>query len=71
MNWSVAQVQPWIDTVLELFSPARMMCGSHRAISRLATDFPMPHVGYEKLVASLSPTEQDAIFRRNAKEWFF
>jgi predicted TIM-barrel fold metal-dependent hydrolase len=71
MNWSVAQVQPWVDTVLDLFGTDRTMFGSHRPISRLAHNFPSPYTGYEQLISKLSPAEQDAVLRGNAAKWFF
>jgi predicted TIM-barrel fold metal-dependent hydrolase len=71
MNWPVALVRPWVQTVFELFGSNRIMLGSHRPISKLASNFDTPFAAYEQLTADLSPTEQDAVFRRNAAEWFF
>ena len=71
MNWSLAQVQPWIDTVFDLFGTDRAMFGGHRPLSQLAHNFPSPYTGYEQLVGKLSPQEQDAVFRDNAAKWFF
>lgn len=71
MNWSLAEAQPWIQTVLELFGPERTMFGGHRPICGLSFSFPDPYVAYEEMSAGLSPSEQDAMFRLNAAEWFF
>jgi predicted TIM-barrel fold metal-dependent hydrolase len=71
MNWNVAEAQPWIDTVFDLFGTHRVMFGSHRPLSKLARNFPSPYTGYEQLVAQLSPSEQDAVFCRNAARWYF
>ena len=71
MNWPVSQVRPWVETVFDLFDTGRIMFGSHRPISRLAGNFCTPFTAYEELTADLSRTEQDAVFRVNAAEWFF
>src|SRR5882757_2307050 len=71
MHWQIAQVQPWVDTVFELFGTERVMFGSHRPISRLARNFANPYEGYQEMTRDLSSAEQDAVFRLNAAEWFF
>ncbi|MGH9697672.1 MAG: amidohydrolase family protein, partial [Bryobacteraceae bacterium] len=71
MHWQVAQVQPWMDTVFELFGAERVMFGSHRPISRLARNFSSPYDAYQEMARGLSQGEQDAVFLLNAAEWFF
>jgi predicted TIM-barrel fold metal-dependent hydrolase len=71
MSWSVQQVEPWVNTVFDLFGPKRIMFGSHHPICGLSRSFPTPYTAYEKLASSLSSAEQDAVFRLNAAEWFF
>jgi predicted TIM-barrel fold metal-dependent hydrolase len=71
MAWSLQQVQPWIETVFELFGPQRTMFGGHHPICGLSASFPRPYTAYEKLSAGLSVAEQDAVFRLNAAEWYF
>jgi predicted TIM-barrel fold metal-dependent hydrolase len=71
MNWSTAEVKPWVEAVFELFGTDRVMFGSHRPISRLATNFRSPYLAYGELTSGLSPSEQDAVFRANAARWFF
>jgi len=71
MSWSFEQVQPWVQTVLELFGPQRVMFGSHHPICGLSRSFPAPYRAYESMSATLSSAEQDAVFRLNAAEWFF
>jgi predicted TIM-barrel fold metal-dependent hydrolase len=71
MHWQIAQVQPWIDTVFELFGTGRVMFGSHRPLSRLAQNFASPYEAYQEMTRDLSEAEQDAVFRWNAAEWFF
>ncbi|MFL6429341.1 MAG: amidohydrolase family protein [Acidobacteriaceae bacterium] len=70
MHWQIAQVQPWLDTVFELLGTERVMFGSHRPISRLAQNFQSPYEAYQEMTRGLQESEQDAVFRRNAAEWF-
>ncbi len=70
MKWSVPQAQPWVDTVFELFGTKRIMFGSHRPISGLSRTFAAVYAGYEEMTVGLPESEQDAVFRRNAAEWF-
>jgi predicted TIM-barrel fold metal-dependent hydrolase len=70
MHWQIAQVQPWVDTLFELFGAGRVMFGSHRPISRLARNFASPYEAYQEMTCGLSQGEQDAVFRLNAAEWF-
>jgi predicted TIM-barrel fold metal-dependent hydrolase len=71
MDWSIAKVQPWIDTIFELFGASRIMFGSHRPICKLSSTFPEPYRAYEVLTDAVSDSEQDAVFRKNAAAWFF
>jgi predicted TIM-barrel fold metal-dependent hydrolase len=71
MSWSFEQIEPWVKTLLDLFGPQRVMFGSLHPICGLSRSFLSPYPAYEKLCAGLSSAEQDAVFRRNAAEWFF
>ncbi len=70
MKWSTPPILPWIHTIFELFGPNRVMFGSHRPLSGLAASFETLYSAYEAMAAVLSPSEQDAVFRRNAAAWF-
>ena len=71
MHWQIAQAQPWIDAIFELFGTERVMFGSHRPISRLARNFQSPYEADEELTKGFSEAERDAVFRLNAAKWFF
>ncbi|HEX4169999.1 MAG TPA: amidohydrolase family protein [Bryobacteraceae bacterium] len=71
MEWSLPQAQRWIQAVFDLFGPERTMFGGHHPICGLSTSFSAPYIAYEKMCANLSTSEQDAVFRLNAAEWFF
>jgi predicted TIM-barrel fold metal-dependent hydrolase len=71
MAWSIEKVQPWIETVFELFGPQRTMFGSHHPICGLSSSHPTPYLTYEAMTAALSNSEKDAAFRTSAADWFF
>lgn len=71
MSWSLSTAQRWIDTVFELFGPGRIMLGGHHPICGLSSTFPASYTAYRELASGLSESEQDAVFRLNAAEWFF
>jgi predicted TIM-barrel fold metal-dependent hydrolase len=71
MAWSIEKVQPWVQTVFELFGPKRTMFGSHHPICGLSSSHPTPYPAYEAMTATLSSSEQDAVFNTNAAGWFF
>ena len=71
MDWAVADATLWIDSLFELFGVGRIMFGSHRPLCKLSRSFPNPFRAYETFVASLTESEQDAVFRKNAAAWFF
>jgi predicted TIM-barrel fold metal-dependent hydrolase len=71
MAWSIEAVQLWVWAVFELFGPERTMFGSHHPICGLSSTHPTPYPAYEVMSAALSSSEQDAVFRTNAANWFF
>jgi len=71
MDWAVADATPWIETIFQLFGADRIMFGSHRPLCKLSRSFPNPYRTYEKFVEGLTASEQDAVFRKNAGNWFF
>jgi predicted TIM-barrel fold metal-dependent hydrolase len=71
MNWSISEAQPWVEITFDLFGPERVMFGSHRPISLLATGRQSPYPAYEKMTENLSVAEREAVFHSNAASWFF
>jgi predicted TIM-barrel fold metal-dependent hydrolase len=70
MDWNEEQIEPWIASVIEAFGPARCMFGSHLPITSLSHGFDRLFEAYERIVATLSEAERDAIFRTTALSWF-
>jgi predicted TIM-barrel fold metal-dependent hydrolase len=70
LDWTKAQIEPWITAVVEAFSPSRCMFGSHLPIDALSYGFDRLYDCYDDIVASFSDDERDAMFRTTARDWF-
>jgi predicted TIM-barrel fold metal-dependent hydrolase len=70
LDWSEAEVGPWILALIEAFGPARCMFGSHLPIDQLSYGFEKLYNAYERIVSGFSYDEKDAMFRGTAAAWF-
>jgi predicted TIM-barrel fold metal-dependent hydrolase len=70
LDWSAAEVGPWIQAVIEAFGPGRCMFGSHLPIDGLSYGFNQLYDAYERIVSGFSDDEKDAMFRGTAAAWF-
>jgi L-fuconolactonase len=66
--WSVPDLQPYVDQVLEDFGPARLLFGSDWPVCTLAATYEAVHGAARDLLAALSPDETDAVFGATATE---
>ena len=66
-GWSAETIKPYVDEVLELFGPARLMFGSDWPVCELAGSYEQVHDLIAQFVESLSPGEQDAIWSGAAR----
>ena len=60
-TWSPAQLQPYFDTVLEAFTPARLMFGSDWPVLTVACTYPRWLETVATWLAPLTPTERTQI----------
>lgn len=67
-NWTENDLRPFINTVLECFSPTRLMFGSDWPVSLLACAYVKWLEVVERSTASLSVWERDRLFGGTAKE---
>jgi L-fuconolactonase len=67
-RWSPQMIAPYIDTVLEAFSPSRLMFGSDWPIVTLASTYSCWVDTIHMAIASLSISEQQSILWRSATE---
>ena len=69
-RWTVADLRPYADVVLEAFGPARTMFGSDWPVCLLAADYASVVAAAEQLTSALTPAERVAIFGETATAWY-
>lgn len=65
-SWSVADLVPYADTVLDAFGPRRLMYGSDWPVCQLASDYVEVIDVVECLVSRLGPAEHREVFAGTA-----
>jgi L-fuconolactonase len=65
-HWSLADLRPAWDTVLDAFGPRRLLFGSDWPVCLLAASWERWAATIAELVAPLSPVEADAVLRTTA-----
>ncbi|MGI5503367.1 amidohydrolase family protein [Lentzea sp. CA-135723] len=66
-SWSVADLRPYFEVVLDAFGPERLMFGSDWPVCLLAASYEEWLGAAQELVSELSAGEQDAIFAGTAR----
>lgn len=69
-NWTYKDLEPYLDLVLEVFGPDRLMYGSDWPVCLVAANYPMVKGIIEQYLAKLSPDEQAKIWGLNAKRFY-
>ena len=67
-TWSNEELSPYLDTVLEAFTPKRLMFGSDWPVVTLASSYRRWFDTVRTAIAQLSQTERDWILSRTAQE---
>jgi len=65
-TWTVAQLQPYANHLLEVFGPARMLFGGDWPVAKLASGYMRWLEVARGFLAQLAPAEQQAVFHDNA-----
>jgi L-fuconolactonase len=66
-SWTVADLRPYSELVLDAFGPSRLMFGSDWPVCTLAASYAEVLSAAEALTASLSPSERAEIFGGTAR----
>lgn len=61
-RWSVEDLQPYADTILDAFGPRRLMFGSDWPVCRLAATYAEVIAAARELTAALDPSERHEVF---------
>jgi L-fuconolactonase len=67
-NWTVGQLRPYLETVLEAFGPHRLMFGSDWPVCLVASSYQRWHALVEEWIAPLSRDERNAIMGNTARK---
>jgi L-fuconolactonase len=66
-TWTAAQLQPYVDVVLESFGPSRMMFGSDWPVQLVASSYARWVEVVSNAINRLSEAEKEQIFARTAR----
>ena len=69
-TWTMATLEPYLDTVVAAFGPERIMFGSDWPVCLVATSYSKWLKGVQKYFNTFSNTEQEAIFAGNAIKFY-
>ncbi len=69
-QWTVDDIRPYADIVLDAFGPARVLFGSDWPVCELAAGYPAVTDLARELCAGLSEADQAAVFADNARRWY-
>jgi len=66
-SWTVADLTPYVEVVLDAFGPDRVAFGSDWPVCTVAASYAEVVAAVEELTAGLSPDERDAVFGGTAR----
>lgn len=67
-HWTLKQLQPYFDVVIQAFGPSRLMFGSDWPVCLVATTYSEWTNIVKSVISDFSQTEQDMILFRNAEK---
>jgi len=69
-SWTPADLNPYVDVVLEAFGPERLMFGSDWPVCLLAADYSEVVDAVEEVATTLTPAERADIFGGTARRFY-
>lgn len=69
-NWKTDDLRPYVDYVLELFGPERLMFGSDHPVCLLAASYKQVLESFQELLKDLSQADHEQIFGGNAARFY-
>jgi L-fuconolactonase len=69
-EWTVEQLRPYVDVLLQAFGPFRIMFGSDWPVCLLAASYREVVAAAQELTAQLSSAERDDVFGETAARWY-
>jgi L-fuconolactonase len=69
-EWTVEQLRPYVDVLLQAFGPFRIMFGSDWPVCLLAASYREVVAAAQELTSQLSSAERDDVFGETAARWY-
>ena len=69
-HWHIDTLRPYVETVLELFGPQRVMWGSDWPVLNLAADYPRWAEATDTLLKNRTAEQRDAVLGGNAIRFY-
>jgi len=69
-EWTLEQLRPYVDVLLQAFEPARIMFGSDWPVCLLAASYREVVAAAQELTAQLSSAERADVFGETAARWY-
>jgi L-fuconolactonase len=69
-QWHIDMLRPYVDAVLELFGPERVMWGSDWPVLNLAADYPRWAAATDALLENKTTAQRDAVLGGNAVRFY-
>ena len=69
-TWTIDDLRPYVDYVLELFGVERLMFGSDYPVCLLAASYDRVLGSFQELLKDLSATDRDQVFGGNAVRFY-
>jgi L-fuconolactonase len=69
-DWTLEQLRPYADVMLQAFEPFRIMFGSDWPVCLLAASYREVVAAAQELTATLSSAERDDVFGETAARWY-
>jgi L-fuconolactonase len=69
-KWTYADLEPYMQTVLEAFGPQRLVYGSDWPVCLVASSYERQLAATKQFISRLSPSEQSAIMGENAVRFY-
>ena len=69
-NWTIEQLEPYVETVLDAFGPERLLFGSDWPVCTVASTYDRWISVVKQWIAGLSANEQEMILGGNAQQFY-
>jgi L-fuconolactonase len=69
-DWDVDRLRPYVDHLLDVFGPRRLIWGSDWPVLNLAADYARWLAASAALLDGLSPPDREAVFGLNARHFY-